>query len=397
MVIFYGTATADVWYGTTDNDDFWGYGGDDFAAGGAGDDYFVGGGGDDTLLGFSGNDVMFGETGNDWLEGGTGDDWLEGGSGADTMDGGSGNDTISYWHSYAGVSVSLMSNTAQGGDAEGDEISGFENVVGSAYQDMLTGSNVANTLDGRAGDDFIWGEGGNDKLYGGDGKDYLVGGTGADVLDGGGGIEDTASYLVSSAGVMVDLTNHTAHGGDAEGDQLSGIEWLQGSNHNDFLTGDANMNHLSGNGGDDHLWGRTGRDTLDGGAGNDWLEGGSDTDWLTGGAGADRFVFAAVNESAVGLLRRDVITDFNHAEGDKIDLSNINARPIIVLGGGQVSQVDTAFTFIGDQAFSAAGQVRVAHENGNTIVQGNTLGTSGAEFEIELTGHHDLSASDFVL
>ncbi len=351
----------------------------------------------DVFYGTIDDDYMFGEGGNDFMAGGAGNDYMEGGTGADTMLGGSGSDTISYVHSAAGVSINLKNNTASGGEAEGDEFSSIENVAGSAKQDYLTGSNVANTLEGGGGDDYLWGEGGNDRLFGGEGKDYLVGGTGADVLDGGGGIEDTASYLVSSAAVMVDLTNHTAHGGDAEGDQLSGIEWLQGSNHNDFLTGDANMNHLSGNGGDDHLWGRTGRDTLDGGAGNDWLEGGSDTDWLTGGAGADRFVFAAVNESAVGLLRRDVITDFNHAEGDKIDLSNINARPVIVLGGGQVGQVDTAFTFITDQPFSAAGQVRVAYENGNTVVQGNTLGTSGAEFEIELTGHHDLSASDFVL
>ena len=393
MATFYGTAKADVWYGTTDNDNFWGYGGNDFAAGGSGDDYLVGGSGDDTLLGFSGNDLIFGEAGNDWLEGGAGDDFMEGGSGADTMLGGSGNDTISYWHSYAGVSVSLKNNTASGGEAEGDAISGFENVIGSAHQDYLTGTNGANTLDGGGGDDFIWGEAGNDKLYGGAGKDYLIGGSGADELDGGGGIDDTASYLVSTAGVMVDLTNHTAHGGDAEGDQLSGIEWLQGSNHDDVLVGDDNPNHFWGNGGNDHLWGRNGRDTLHGDAGNDYLDGGRDTDWLTGGTGADKFVFAAVKDSAVGMLKRDVIEDFNHAEGDKIDVSNIKAREFSLFGNSG----DSAFNFIGEQEFSYAGQLRVTHEFGRTVIQGNTLGTSGAEFEIELTGNHTLVTSDFVL
>jgi Ca2+-binding RTX toxin-like protein len=138
------------------------------------------------------------------------------------------------------------------------------------------------------------------------------------------------------------------------------------------------------------MWGRGGRDVLYGDGGNDWLEGGADRDWMTGGTGADQFVFAGVKDSAVGLLKRDVIEDFNHAEGDKINVANINAKAFNFFG-------DSAFNFIGEQEFSFAGQLRVTHEYGNTVIQANTHGTGGAEFEIELTGNHTLVASDFVL
>jgi len=47
----------------------------------------------------------------------------------------------------------------------------------------------------------------------------LAGLGGADVLDGAAGT-DTASYAASAAGVSVSLAVNTAHGGDAEGDNV---------------------------------------------------------------------------------------------------------------------------------------------------------------------------------
>ena len=59
------------------------------------------------------------------------------------------------------------------------------------------------------------------------GNDTLIGG--ADTLDGGDGT-DTASYEGSSAAVTVSLVaGATNTGGDAEGDTLSNIENLTGS------------------------------------------------------------------------------------------------------------------------------------------------------------------------
>lgn len=66
-------------------------------------------------------------------------------------------------------------------------------------------------------------------------------------------------------------------------------------------------------------------DTLDGGAGNDVLHGGTGKDILIGGTGTDRFVFKTVAEAGKGT-GQDQIRDFSRAQGDKIDLGNIDAH-----------------------------------------------------------------------
>jgi Ca2+-binding RTX toxin-like protein len=72
---------------------------------------------------------------------------------------------------------------------------------------------------------------------------------------------------------------------------------------------------------DQIIYGFGGNDTITGGSGNDWLSGGTGTDTLAGGGGADRFVITDVS---------DIITDYNAAEGDIIDLS-----AMFTVGAGQ--------------------------------------------------------------
>lgn len=67
-----------------------------------------------------------------------------------------------------------------------------------------------------------------------------------------------------------------------------GVVALQGSTHNDILTGDENDNWLFANGGD--LGTPDGEDRLIGGAGNDWLFAGSGYVVLEGGEDADYIV-----------------------------------------------------------------------------------------------------------
>ena len=62
------------------------------------------------------------------------------------------------------------------------------------------------------------------------------------------------------------------------------------------------------------IYGGTGNDTITGGPGADFITGGGGADTLTGGAGADTFAFRVPSGSVT-------ITDFSHAQGDKIDLS----------------------------------------------------------------------------
>ena len=252
---------------------------------------------------------------------------IEGGNDGDTLVGGAGpGDTVSYASSDDDVRVNLgdgeaydaASNpdgsTARGGHAGGDTISGFENVIGSAFGDDLT------ALAGTAGatGSTLWGLAGDDELEGGDGNDTLEGGAGADELDGTvtrgtavNNVSDSApnmqvntlSYAASDAGVQVNLEDASASGGHADGDEIKTYDYIDtmgtddtdddvdhevatfrnvtGSMHNDHLTGDMFANVLAGGAGNDTLRGGDGSDRLIGGAGGDRLDGGKDE-------GADR-------------------------------------------------------------------------------------------------------------
>jgi Ca2+-binding RTX toxin-like protein len=135
----------------------------------------------DVITGNSGANSLIGLGGNDYLYGGAGDDWIEGGAGADLIVGQAGSDYASYANSGAGVSVSLVAGAVlSGGDAQGDTLSGIENLYGSAFADGLNGDGQANSINGLGGNDVIAGGDGNDWLYGGLGVDTLSGGAGAD-------------------------------------------------------------------------------------------------------------------------------------------------------------------------------------------------------------------------
>ena len=86
-----------------------------------------------------GSDLLNGGAGNDELHGNGGNDWLDGGAGADSMFGGSGIDTATYVNSSAGVEVNLHTGTGSGGDAEGDQLNGIENIRGSEFDDVIKG------------------------------------------------------------------------------------------------------------------------------------------------------------------------------------------------------------------------------------------------------------------
>ena len=308
------------------------------------EDTLVGDEGANGLDGAGGDDELRGNAGDDELHGGSGDDTLEGGVGADRLDGGAGLDWVSYAGSDGAVSVRLYDGLAQRGHAEGDTITGFENLRGSAHPDRLAGTGRANHLEGGAG---------NDQIRGGSGDDVLEGGAGADRLYGGNGA-DTASYTGSDAGVVVRLHNLSARGGHAEGDtfentlgvtytstdgttqteNLPDIENLTGSDHNDILAGDRRDNRLYGAAGDDILYGGPGGgdDLMDGGAGADKLYGGQGDDRLTGGAGADQlrggagqdWVSYEGSDSAVTVKLLEGVVEGGHAQGDLvIDIESV--------------------------------------------------------------------------
>ncbi|WP_244651328.1 tandem-95 repeat protein [Rhizobium sp. CFBP 8762] len=233
--------------------------------------------GDDLVLAGEGDDRIEAGSGNDRIDAGAGDDEIDGGDGADHIIGGTGVDTVSFQSSDAAVRVDLDARIGQGGYAQGDSFINVEALIGSSYGDRLAGDAAENHLSGRAGDDHLEGRGGDDQLAGGEGNDVLSGGAGADRLDGGAG-NDTADYSFSKVGVSIVLADGTGVGGDAEGDRLTGIENLIGTDADDQLEGDGFSNKLSGGRGDDSLRGGAGDDVLTGGRGADRIDGGEGID-----------------------------------------------------------------------------------------------------------------------
>ncbi|WP_342241926.1 calcium-binding protein [Inquilinus sp. OTU3971] len=378
--------------------------------GDAGDDLLRGRGGADLLIGGDGADTLDGGDGEDDLIGDVGDDALHGGAGVDSLDGGDGIDTIYYDDASAAVSINLATGVGSGGDAAGDHLTAVEDAWGSGFDDALIGDAAANRLIGAGGNDTIEGGAGADWLIGGDGADDITGGAGdddlhggagADMLDGGDGV-DSISYELSSAAVSINLATGTASGGDAAGDQFTGIEIVWGGDFDDTLIGDAGSNELNGFDGADLLRGGAGMDNLIGGGGGDRLVGGDGDDRIEGGAGADRlfgrfgadnFVYAAAGDTGTGFDTRDVIADFSSADGDRIDLVGIDAD-------GDAGNGDTAFTFIGGDAFSGqAGELRLVDDSGSvTVVAADIDGDRKADLSIALIGSDlTLTAGDFVL
>ena len=189
-----GLAGDDMVAGEAGNDTLFGNDGADTMSGGLGDDLVLGGHGNDTLFGNGGRDGLYGDDGNDWLYGGAGDDGLYAGAGddfligeggADLLDGGAGIDTAMYSSSGAGVVANLTDETANTGDAAGDQFVDIENLSGTDFNDTLTGDGADNQLQGMSGNDVLTGEGGDDSIFGDDGADTLNGGAGSDYLNGG--------------------------------------------------------------------------------------------------------------------------------------------------------------------------------------------------------------------
>ncbi len=253
----------------------------------------------------------------------------------------------------------------------------IENAYGSNLGEPIDGNRFANSIFGADGDDTITGKAGNDILDGGAGSDSLNGEGGNDVLYtdandwrvlGGAGFDH--AIVLGAAGMFIGLAS-------------AGIERVTGGTGGDVFDarGAPHALNLAGGGGNDQLFGGLGVDTLTGGLGRDVM---------TGGANRDIFDFNAAGESGKTSATRDVIRDFNHGQGDDIDLSTIDAAT----GPG-----NQKFAFIGQGAFTGVkGQLHYRFEGpAKTIVEGDINGDKKADFQIELTGHKLLVQGDFIL
>lgn len=205
----------DLLYAGAGNDGVDGGAGNDTITGDAGTDTLVGGIGNDNVYGGSENDSLSGGDGADKLYGDAGDDVLSGGAGNDTIDGNAGVDTVDYSLATTAWTVNLATNSASSG-SETDIVYNMENVIAGAGNDILTGTTVANSLSGGAG---------NDALTGGLGNDMLLGGTGSDIAVFA-GVSTTYSIGTLNGVVQVVDNAPSADGNDGT-DTISSIEQLR--------------------------------------------------------------------------------------------------------------------------------------------------------------------------
>jgi serralysin len=313
------------------------------------------------------NTVAYNLTGNvldNVLTGNAAANILNGSTGADTMTGGLGNDTYKVDNALDVINETSALAT------EIDTVeSSISYVLGSNLEKLTlaagvtninaTGNTLANTLTGNGGSNILDGLTGNDTMIGGLGNDIYT----IDVLT------DVVTET-STLATEIDLVNvaiATVNGTYTLGTNVENATLINTVAYN--LTGNTLANTLTGNAEANILTGGAGKDTL------------------TGNLGADIFDFNASTESVVGV-GRDVIVDFSNAQGDKIDLSTIDANTLLA--------ADQAFvaTILTTGAFTAAGQLRLVGD----ILSGNTDSNfATSEFEIQLTGVSSLTSLDFVL
>jgi Ca2+-binding RTX toxin-like protein len=334
--VIVGTPRRDVIEARRGFDLVCGRGGNDVIKGGPGSDRLVGQGGSDRLNGGRGfEDLLIGGLGNDVLDGGPGQhagiaaysdspngvavnlgtgaangrgkdtlinisgiadsqfhDFLTGSgndgegffmsSGSDMIDGGGGEfDLVAYADASVPVTIDLAAGTAvgQGIDAR---MSGIEDVVGSTFNDTLTGNDLAN---------FMWGVDGDDTVSSGNGDDFIEIPLGNDDVDGGAGL-DIAAFVFAEGSVTADLATGTGtvDASPRETSTFSNMESMFGSfGFDDTLLGTDGANRIIGLGGSDNIDGLGGDDFLDG----DFFDEGAvfpGTDDLDGGTGTDTCV-----------------------------------------------------------------------------------------------------------
>jgi Ca2+-binding RTX toxin-like protein len=257
---------------------------DDVIYGNDANNQLQGGNGNDTLYGFGGSDILNGEAGNDtYVFTGPGTNSTE----TDTvyeLDG-MGTDTLDFSQYGVGVNVDLTGTkiTTVGSThpiviIKGTAAATFatvENVIGSAFDDLLTGNLADNVIYGGGGNDTLRGGlMGNDTLHGGPGDDryvflrslssfavtkvYELANQGTDTLD----------FSAYDTAIVADLSNNTVYQRSNSRQFVAinassyYVENVFGTPYNDFLNGNHLNNLLVGAGGTDQLFGGGGLDQL---------------------------------------------------------------------------------------------------------------------------------------
>lgn len=284
-------------------------------------------GGDDMFISPGLANALYGDGGADQLLASRAGGFFDGGDGIDSAD---------FSSARFGVSVRMV-DTYAGGFIGGLSI--------LAHVETVTGSALADRIEGASGDDTLFGGAGDDRLSGGKGNDILEGGAGIDTLRGGAGddtyiVSDTADRILEGPGEGTDTIQSSATitlPSYVENLVLTGTDAIDGK-------GNSLANHLTGNGA---------ANVLKGLGGNDFLIGGGGADSLDGGEGSDVFVFSSVAD-----LAQATVADTGAVGIDELRIGAATATSF-------VAQVD----WTGLEAIAiGTGDARVADRWGTTAI-----------------------------
>ncbi len=354
--VLWGRGGDDLLDGGDDDDEIWGGAGHDALYGGAGDDALGGDLGNDTLEGGAGADILAGESGHDRLFGGSGGDVLDGGEGDDRLSGGSGRDSL---YGRVGDDAFLF-DRGDGldrlNDPEGLNRIEFGAGIGAGDVDLYRSS--AGSLY------FDYGEG--DGVQVDAGSAAALGAVAfADAaslsLE-----ELVAQRMLTPVNLSGSSLADRLQGGQADDSLhgFEGDDWLSGSAGGDRLSGHGGADVLLGGEGDDILKGHEGADVLTGGAGADQLFGGDDGDTLSGGSGADTLYGGAGSDTYLFALGDGAETLYEEDEdpgavdvlrlGDGVSLDAVSFTRLsngdLVIGIGSQGDAVTLSAWFNGQA-----------------------------------------------
>ncbi|MBP2639092.1 MAG: peptidase and matrixin and adamalysin [Firmicutes bacterium] len=311
----------------------------DFTGGDMADSIF-GGAANDTLNGAGGNDTLWGKIGSNIIDGGAGNDFILYGSSTESIDGGDGQDTLDSAARPGAVNVDLAEYDYQ--DIEVFRFGKYDDTVtGTALAETIFGGAGNDILTGQSGDDVLYGEAGNDILFGSDGQDYLSGGTendsifggaGDDTVDGGTGRDSLYGGAGNDVYVVDNATGLVVEEADAGTDTVrTSVSLTVAYDHiENFVATGAGSVNITGNSLDNMITGNSVANVLRGGDGDDTISGGGGTDQLYGDDGADLLVYTST------------VTKYDGGAGD----DTVDASGWVVSGTTTIDLNSSKFTGI---------------------------------------------------
>ena len=278
--------------------------------------------------------------------GGFGNDLLIGNSADNILNGGDGLDVVDYSAAAAGINFDLSSGTFSAAGLGTDTLISIEGVIGTDFDDTLTGND-------------------EDNFFAvGDGDDTVIGGLGIDWI----------SLRGATSGVTVDetfLNSGTITVAGLGTNTISGIEGIEGTSFRDTFTGDDQTQYYSGGAGNDRFVASAGGDSYDGGAGLDTLDLRASTSGIQISLGPGTvFVSGSLGDFSQIGFEHVLMTEFDdwiNATADNNNIQTFGGNDTIYAQQGD----DIVYSGSGNDFISAwYGNDRVFAGDGNDTVDG---------------------------